>query len=95
MIDSTGVTLNWNPPPMANINGVVRHYIITATEANTGDEYEWDSVTTSIEIHSLHPFYIYHFQVAAFTVGLGPFSREINLQTLQDGECTCIFFIHT
>lgn len=87
VIDSTTVRLTWNPPPVENHNGVIRKYIITATETNTGNVLSWESVATNFEVHSLHPFYTYEFTVAAFTIGQGPYTSVITLQTLHDSKC--------
>ena len=64
------------------------------------------SFGTSLIISSLHPFYIYWFSVAAFTVDLGPFTEPSELQMPQDGKdiaastfycyyCHCIFTLGT
>ena len=44
------------------------------------------STTTSIEITSLHPFYIYEWRVSAFTVGEGPYSSISTVITPEDGK---------
>ena len=85
VIDSNSVTLSWSQPLLEQRNGVVRKYIITALETDTGNEYSWESVLTTITIHSLHPFYTYQFRVAAYTVQQGPFSYIITLQMETDG----------
>ena len=43
------------------------------------------SLGTSLSVPSLHPFYIYWFSVAAYTVDLGPFTEPLMLQMPQDG----------
>ena len=43
------------------------------------------STTTSIEITSLHPFYVYEWTVSAFTVGEGPYSSISTVTTPEDG----------
>jgi receptor-type tyrosine-protein phosphatase Q len=84
VIDSTSATLSWSPPPLATQNGVIRKYTIMAVEMDTGNEYTWESVLTTITIHSLHPFYTYQFTVAAFTIQQGPFSYIVTLQMDTD-----------
>ena len=81
VVDSSSVTLSWSVPPQESQNGIIRKYIVTATEVDTGNEYTWESVSTGIDIHSLHPFYTYQFTVAAFTVQQGPSSYIVTLQT--------------
>ena len=44
------------------------------------------STTTSIEITSLHPFYVYEWRVSAFTVGEGPYSSISTVTTPEDGK---------
>ena len=44
------------------------------------------SLGTSLTVSSLHPFYIYWFSVAAYTVDLGPFTEPLMLQMPQDGK---------
>ena len=86
VVDSTTVSLSWDPPLPENQNGVIRKYIIAATEADTGNEYTWESISTNIDIYTLHPFYTYQFTVAAYTIQRGPFSYIITLQTPEDGK---------
>ena len=96
VIDSNSVTLSWSQPPAGHRNGVIRKYILTAEEMETGNEYTWESVLTSITIHSLHPFYTYQFRVAAYTVQRGPFSYIVTLQTETDGKKKqCLGVHHT
>ena len=86
-MSSTTIVLSWGPPPTAHQNGIIRKYIITAMEVDTGYHYTWEAYTTELELHSLHPFYTYQFTIAAFTVGQGPMSSPLSLQTLEDGKC--------
>ena len=86
VVDSTTVSLSWSPPLLENQNGVIRKYIIAATELDTESEYISESISTNIDIHSLHPFYTYQFIVAAYTIQQGPFSYIVTLQTPEDGK---------
>jgi hypothetical protein len=88
VIDSNSITLSWSPPSPEHRNGVVRKYIVVAVETDTGNEYNWESVLTTITIHSLHPFYTYQFTVAAYTVQQGPFSYIVTLQMATDAPRT-------
>ena len=83
--DSRTVLLSWNPPPLEQHNGIIREYHINVTEVDTGREFGMISTITSIYITSLHPYYNYNFSVAAFTVGIGPFSEPLALRMPQDG----------
>ena len=44
------------------------------------------SASTSAIAIGLHPYYSYLFIVTAVTIGQGPHSEEISIQTLEDGE---------
>ena len=60
-------------------NGKIRHYNITVFEVATGN-LTWFNTTDSSThwiLSSLHPSYAYEVEVAAVTVGLGPFSDVV------------------
>ena len=80
------MTLSWNPPETSQQNGVIRSYIVNVLEEETGRSFSVNSTNTELSIRNLHPFYIYHFAVAAVTISQGPFAYEYVLQTLEDGE---------
>ena len=66
------------------------------TEVLTGRRLEYDLVGSHLDIliGSLHPYYRYECVVSAGTsVGRGPFTPPITLQTLEDGT-TNIFSLH-
>ena len=104
-IDSRNVHLSWSLPPPGHHNGIIRKSYINITEVDTGMKFQRTSLGTSLTISSLHPFYIYWFSVAAFTVDLGPFTEPSVLQMPQDGKdiaastfcyyCQCIFILGT
>ena len=85
-VTSTSVTLSWNPPETSHQNGVIRSYIVIAREEETGQSFSVNSTSTELSIGNLHPFYTYHFAVAAVTISQGPFTYEYVLQTLEDGK---------
>ena len=85
-ITSTSVTLSWNPPETSQQNGVIRSYIVIVREEETGRNFSVNSTNTELRIGNLHPFYTYHFAVAAVTVSQGPFTYEYVLRTLEDGK---------
>ena len=85
-VTSTSVTLSWNPPETSHQNGVIRSYIVIAREEETGQSFSVKSTNTELSIGNLHPFYTYHFAVAAVTISQGPFTYEYVLQTLEDGK---------
>ena len=85
-VNSRSVHLSWSPPLREHYNGVIRQFSINITEADTGRRFQLISVGTSFTVSSLHPFYTYSFQIAAYTVNLGPFSEPSLLQMPQDGK---------
>ena len=89
-VTSTFVTLSWNPPEVSLQNGVIRSYIVIIREEATGRNFTRDSASTELNIGNLHPFYFYHFAVAAVTTSQGPFANEYVLQTHEDGK-KCLF----
>ena len=80
------MTLSWNPPETSQQNGVIRSYIVIVKEEETGRSFSVNSTNTELSIGNLHPFYTYHFTVAAVTVSQGPFTYDYVLQTLEDGK---------
>ena len=79
------VSVSWQPPPVAEQNGIIRIYNISVTEEETGNVIELCTEKTSTVITNLHPDYNYSISVAAFTVQTGPFSSSISLKTHEDG----------
>ena len=79
---STRLTLMWSAPSLQYINGVIRHYSIQLNDT-TGIR---TTTGTSYTIHNLHPYYIYQYRVAAFTVRLGPYSQWQSVRMLQARE---------
>ena len=80
------MTLSWNPPGTSQQNGVIRSYIVIVKEEETGRSFSVNSTNTELSIGNLHPFYTYHFTVAAVTISQGPFTNVYVLQTLEDGK---------
>ena len=84
-VDSTGISISWNPPPFEDQNGIIRHYAINITELETGITFSHVSLTTSISLYNLHPFYRYSVTVTAVTVGPSPATIAFTVQTREDG----------
>ena len=84
--NSTTTQLSWQPPLPSSQNGIIRHYLIHVTEEETMRQFELMSASTSVTASDLHPYYTYSFTVSAVTVGQGPYSEEISVQTLEEGE---------
>ena len=85
-VDSTSISISWTPPPFEDQNGILRNYVINITELETGITFSHLSLTTSISLYNLHPFYRYSVTVTAVTVGPGPATTVFTLQTREDGR---------
>ena len=85
-VDSQSISLSWLPPPLESLNGILRHYQLTILEEPTARNFSVLSSSSQSLVSSLHPFYSYVISVAAVTVGAGPFSGNVTIETHQDGE---------
>ena len=83
--NSTSVQLSWQPPLLTGQNGIIQQYLIRVIEEETMRQFELMSTRTSATATDLYPYHTYSFTVAAVTVGQGPYSEEISVQTLEDG----------
>ena len=84
-VSSTSILVSWTPPPAELQNGVITQYRIYVTEVDTGNQLMYSTMTTSIAIQLLHPFYTYECVVSTYTVAEGPYSAVLNVTTPQDG----------
>lgn len=85
-VNSTTLTLTWNPPPHHTQNGNIIQYLINISASETRQRFHYmtDGVTT-ITLQSLHPHYLYSFTVAAATsVGVGPYASAGSIRMPQD-----------
>ena len=89
---SRSVDLSWVAPRLDRQNGVIRYYIIEAYENDTGNTLTYQTLSdqTSFAVGNLHPFYTYSIRIQAVTVGSGPLSLTLTVNTLQDSECSLI-----
>ena len=85
-VNSTTMMLSWDPPPFDQINGYIRHYVVTVTEHETTLEFQEQPTTTQVTLQSLHPYYTYTCRVAAVTTGAGPFTGNLTIQLPEDGK---------
>ena len=46
------------------------------------------TATSSYTVSALRPFTVYSFGVAAVTIGPGPPTQQIQVETSTDGKCT-------
>ena len=82
----TTLALSWQRPALDSQNGIIIHYSVNITEMETGRLLSYTAVNTSFRVSPLHPFYTYTCIVAAVTVGLGPYSAPVVVQTPEDGN---------
>ena len=83
---STSIYLSWDPPPHDQRNGIILHYTVRVIPQYGGIVVYLNSTVTSIIVASLTPYTIYTYSVAAVTsVGRGPFSSAIMIQTNEAG----------
>ena len=88
VVAATSVTITWNPPPLDEINGMIRSYVVTYFPTSNSLALIKESVlgsVTSFNASGLDPFTNYTFEVVAVTVGPGP-PDSIVIQTAEAGE---------
>ena len=83
---STSVTLSWSPPPEGQLNGVLRHYVLTVQELDSSRNVTLMSINSMIVLSDLHPFYTYAIAVCPVTVDVGPCAHFDPIQLPQDGK---------
>ncbi len=84
-VNSTGLSVSWELPPVEHRNGIIRGFNVTYNSSQ--DDLQETSVEgTSVDLFGLEEFTNYTINVAAFTdVGTGP-TAVIVVQTDSDGE---------
>ena len=101
---SSTIALRWDTIAVENHNGILRHYLVSVKEAETGEVDVYTAVATQLNISGLHPYYTYTCMVAAVTNTVGPFSHNVSIMTPQGGKykicnnkfrSSQIFFIYT
>ena len=85
-LNSTHIYLSWDPPPANQVNGIIRGYQLNVTEAATSQVFQYVINATQITIGPLHPFYIYHCSVVAFTVQTGLNTSFFTILTAEDSK---------
>lgn len=75
----TLISLSWSPPEQIHINGIIDHYVVNVLEVYSNQVFVLIAKDTSIHVGPLHPYYLYECTVAAYTVGLGPFSSPVSV----------------
>ena len=83
---SNSLILSWDPPLNESQNGIIRSYVIQILEDDTSTTTTHYSNNTLLTVNNLHPYYTYKCSVAAFTVGLGPYSAILTVQLDEDSK---------
>lgn len=82
---SNSLTLDWQPPPTSERNGIIQFYTIALYEIETDNSLEFISNSSNASLSSLHPYYHYECRVRAETILPGPYSISITIQLDEDG----------
>lgn len=97
LVNVTGprnLSLSWSVPDADQQNGIIRNYliyIIPRVSWLQATRYVTSVAQTCYAIQELHPFSSYHISVAAVTIGPGPNSTVVLVQTEEDGMETYLF----
>lgn len=83
VVSATAVYLSWSS--VFTPVGDVRDYTVRLLEIDTGLVTDIRSTNTYITV-PVHPAYSYNCSVAAVTVGRGPFSAAVSINTPEDGN---------
>ncbi len=92
-INSTHIFLDWSPPELGSVNGIIREYRINVTEGETMAflQFTTSPYLTEATIGPLHPFYIYHCTIFAYTIEGGPNTSVISVRTNEAGNNDGLF----
>ena len=86
-VSANELAISWERPTEIDINGLLRYYIIEYCIVNQSNTLLTVNVTgdmLSTVLNNLNNFTVYNVSVAAFTVGSGQFSSEIE-RTCENG----------
>ena len=81
----TTLFISWSLPLPHQVNGIILHYVVSIYDHQAQSSTQYTVNATNITISGFEAFYTYTVMVAAFTVGLGPFSDEVTITTSQTG----------
>ena len=94
-ITSRSANITWDPPISEEQNGLIIGYTINMTVSQTGDNFQLLSTTTTLLVDTLVPYTTHVFIISASTsIGAGPFSTVLVLETPQDGKLACMIENH-
>lgn len=85
LVTSRAFSLIWDPPDYYDQNGVITHYVVRVLETETNSITVHTTTTPTLSLSFLHPAYTYQCSVAAYTVGIGPYSSHFNITTEEEG----------
>ena len=85
-VNSTSILLHWEPPPLADQNGVICSFLINIIVTETGSFFQLHSEMNTLNILTLHPYYTYILSVAAVTIGPGPCGEAVTIHMPEDGS---------
>ena len=86
VLNSNSISVSWDALPADLANGIIRKYTVNVTVSESQEKWTVETPLTTVTLSELHPFYTFTIQVAAHTIGPGPFSPQQTLETLQDGK---------
>ena len=85
-VSARALNITWQPPELAEQNGIIRSYILTLSVTETGSSELLMSDQPQLMLEDLHPFYLYSFLIAAITISPGPYSEIVSIQMPQAGQ---------
>lgn len=84
--NSSSLLIKWSPPILSHQNGIIRHYTIYLQHNDTGETAVYTVINeTTVTIMNLKPYCVYLIEIAAFTIGSGPFSTPVVVQLPEAG----------
>ena len=83
---SRSISLSWDPPTVANQNGIIRTYVISVAVQQSKENIQLMSNSTQINLELLHPYYTYSFVISAVTIEPGPPSSVYSVTTDEEGN---------
>lgn len=81
------IFLQWNPPLPTEQNGIIIGYKVNVTPIVRGENFNYETTDNFLYVAGLAPHTTYECIVAARTsVGTGPFSEIVTVQTSEEGS---------
>lgn len=86
---SREILLQWNPPLLEEQNGIVIGYKVTIAPIIGGERFNYETTDQFLSVVGLAPYTTYEIVIAAMTsIGTGPFSEIVTVQTSEEGSCS-------